>query len=321
MRSLTGTRVLRAVDAVADAVALVAAVFGLLGVVLGAIDASRNGSWLWAGTLARAGLLGDLVVALFAAAVLGRRRWRGAWSVAARGLALSVAALSAYDAAACYGARLASHAPVPLSLVVAVALGWWALRPLPVPHRRRTRALLAAVTAPALLVLQILAVGATDHRRSADAIVVFGAAVRPDGSPSQALADRVLTACALYKGGYAKELVLSGGSDPRAPRSEPAAMRELAIACGVPDEAIVLDESGANTRATVDNAASLAAARGWQSVLMVSHDYHLSRIQVASRRAGLRAFTVPARESYGLPGKPWYLAREVAAWLAYYARG
>jgi len=53
---------------------------------------------------------------------------------------------------------------------------------------------------------------------------------------------------------------------------------------------------------------------------MVSNDYHLSRISLTSRRLNLAAYTVPAEEDYTLTAKPWYVQRELAAWVYYYLR-
>jgi len=51
-------------------------------------------------------------------------------------------------------------------------------------------------------VAQMICFGLTDYRRPADAIVVFGAGISPDGTPSLALCDRVRTGCLLYKQGW-----------------------------------------------------------------------------------------------------------------------
>ena len=83
---------------------------------------------------------------------------------------------------------------------------------------------------------------------------------------------RALTACDLYHRGIVKVLVLSGGRDPKAPLSEPACMALICIDAGVPEDALILDELGVDTRASVRTARALAAAHDWDRVLMVSHD-------------------------------------------------
>ncbi len=68
------------------------------------------------------------------------------------------------------------------------------------------------------------------------------------------------------------------------------------------------------------SAKHLMQERGWRRVLMVSHDYHLARIHMTSRRAGVNAVTVPAHEPQLLLSKPRFIAREVLVWLWYFAR-
>ena len=45
---------------------------------------------------------------------------------------------------------------------------------------------------------------------NADCILVLGAGVRPDGSPSPMLEDRLIQGIALYKMGASKKLLMSG---------------------------------------------------------------------------------------------------------------
>lgn len=176
-------------------------------------------------------------------------------------------------------------------------------------HRRISHPLAVAAAAGLLLLAHLFTFGCTDYRRSADAIVVFGARVYADGTPSEALADRTRTGIELYKSGCADTLVFSGGP------GEPQAMRRMALAAGVPDAAIVLDEAGLDTAATVRN------LRGrFGRVLAVSHYYHNARVKLAARREGLACATVPCRMSRRLAAEPRYVARELLAFAAYYLR-
>jgi vancomycin permeability regulator SanA len=175
---------------------------------------------------------------------------------------------------------------------------------------------------------QMFCFGKTDYRRDADVIVVFGARTYADGTPSQALADRVRTAVELYKQKHAPLLILSGGpGDGKI--SEPQAMRTLALSLGVPDQAILVDEAGLSTEKTVENTAALFHQRNIRHVLAVSHFYHLPRIKMTYRRAlhqitgqkeEITIYTVPAVESAPLTDMPQYIAREIGALWLYYLR-
>ena len=149
---------------------------------------------------------------------------------------------------------------------------------------------------------------------------MFGAAVRPDGSASGALLDRTNTACALYHQGLVDVLVLSGGRNPAVPVSEPVCMARLARAAGVPEEALILDETGRTSAATLTTVDRLARERDWSRILLVSHDYHLARLHLLARPLGARAYTVPARETVPWPSKPAFVLREVAAWGWHFLR-
>lgn len=306
-----------------DAWVRVIAAFGLLNLALGAVHGALDANWLWLG-LAADGDLGPLVVSAFALAVLGWPYWRGRRSaaIAARVVIGAVAVACLVDAVGYFRVlsvgAIRTAFPVPLSLLSGLAMGLWAWRPPPPAEQRVVARLVVHGVAGALWIGGLVgSVAVTDYARPADAIVVFGAAVWPDGRPSDALRDRTRTALALYEKGLASTLVFSGGHGAGAPISEPAAMRRMAIEAGVDPAHIVLDETGANTAATVAAVAAMARARGWGPVLMVSHDYHCARIKLACVRQGLRAYTVPAVEPLPLAGKPYYIARELAA-MAWY---
>jgi len=186
---------------------------------------------------------------------------------------------------------------------------------------RHGPALIVAVVATCIVAFplaQMYFFGHTDYRRRADVIVVFGARAHADGSPSGVLADRVRTGCDLYHRGLAPQLIFSGGPGDGA-ITEPQAMRRLALQLGVPDAAILLDENGVNTDATVRNTIPLFRNAHLHRVLAVSHSYHLARIKMAYLQAGWNIYTVPSREDSGLPGRGRFLIfRELIALGAYY---
>jgi vancomycin permeability regulator SanA len=98
-------------------------------------------------------------------------------------------------------------------------------------------------------------------------------------------------------------------------------MKRVAMACGVPEEDLILDHAGVNTRASVANAAAICSERGFGRVLAVSHFYHLPRIKLEAGRMGLDLYTVPSLQRRPLRALPWFVARETAAWWVYWGRG
>jgi uncharacterized SAM-binding protein YcdF (DUF218 family) len=250
---------------------------------------------------------------------------------------VGLAALALVNAAGFYrlvGAGVLSTAwPVPLSIPLAIYIGLHVvlcLRPRHLAARRgdaeasiRPERPLAVAGAFALtgalasiglgVIFYVHSLGLTDYRRRADAIVVLGARVYADGTPSEALAERVLTAASLYREGLAPRLVVSGGTGESG-HSEARVMRAIAMRAGVPAEAIIVDPDGVSTEATADNFEAIARRHGIRTVLAVSHYHHLPRIKLLFTRRGLPCFTVRADEGETLlRGTPYYVLRETAA--------
>jgi len=69
--------------------------------------------------------------------------------------------------------------------------------------------------------------------------------------------------------------------------NEAVVMRDYLVAAGGPADALLADPEGVDTRATVRHAVEVAQARGWKKVLVVSQFFHLPRIGMACRQAGL----------------------------------
>jgi len=252
-------------------------------------------------------------------------RFRRAATTGAVGL-LAFAALA--NIATFYGhlarGTLEPAVPVPLSLLVLAGL-LVVLRAAARSGSRSPAHLPATLAGAAALflafpLLLMMFFGPTDYRRAADAAVVFGARAYADGSPSRALADRVRTGVVLWREGLVPRLVFSGGPGDGSVH-ETEAMRRLAVSLGVPEEAILLDRDGLCTAATARNLRRIAGVQGFERILAVSHAFHLPRIKMAFRREGLEVCTVPAVQTRPLTRMPYLMAREVAAYWAYWLSG
>ena len=243
-------------------------------------------------------------------------------------LALALACVAAANVITFYfllaTSRIVAGFPVPFSSLVCIGMLLVA-REAWSRHTERQRLIVWRVVAGCLCLFgafplaQMLFFGNTDYRRTADAVVVFGARAYRDGRLSDALEDRVRTACELYRSGLVGRIVMSGGPGDGTIH-ETEAMRRYAIQHGVRVEDIFVDQLGLNTGATVRNTVPLF--RQWQSrrVLVVSHFYHLPRIKLSYQRAGFEVCTVPARQKYFLSQIPYSMAREVAAFWTYYVK-
>ena len=158
----------------------------------------------------------------------------------------------------------------------------------------------------------ILFAGARPAVRPADAILVLGAA-QYNGRPSPVLRARLDHALELYRQGLAPRLVFTGGVGAGDSLSEGEVARRYAEEHGVPPEAILLEREGTTSAESVSAAAALMRARGLESALVVSDPFHMLRLELLARRAGIRPYRAPAQGSPidRVPGQRWrYVLRE-----------
>jgi len=109
------------------------------------------------------------------------------------------------------------------------------------------------------------------------AIVIFGAAVMPDGRPSPSLLRRIgygLKAAAEHPDAP----ILCSGGVGRAGPSEASIMAQVLRGRGVASERVVLDESSLDTLQSVIAAARFARRRGLDGVIVCTDSYHQPRI-------------------------------------------
>ena len=125
------------------------------------------------------------------------------------------------------------------------------------------------------------------------AIVIFGAAVRPDGTPSGALRRRVEAALA-FGARHPDALYVPTGGLGDYPPAEALVMAALLGAEGVAPDRILVEASGTNTVSSVVAVRRLLRAAGHRGrVYAASSAYHLPRCVLLLRLAGLPAHACP----------------------------
>ena len=125
---------------------------------------------------------------------------------------------------------------------------------------------------------------------SADAIVVLGASVFADGTPSGILQDRLDDGIALYFAGVAPKLIMSGDNGTES-YNEVRVMKQYAIAQGVPSEDIFCDHAGFSTYESMYRAKYVF---GCQRIVVATQAYHLYRALWSAKSLGMQATGVPS---------------------------
>ena len=124
----------------------------------------------------------------------------------------------------------------------------------------------------------------------ADAIVVLGASVYADGTPSGILQDRLDDGIALYFAGAAPKIIMSGDNSTVS-YNEVKAMKDYAVAQGVPSEDVFCDHAGFSTYESMYRAKH---GFGAERIVVATQTYHLYRALYAASGLGLEAVGVPS---------------------------
>ena len=137
-----------------------------------------------------------------------------------------------------------------------------------------------------------------------DCILVLGAGVRDDGTPSDMLYDRVSVSTEVYTALGDTPILMSG--DHTGDYNEVGVMKSLATELGVPSEDIFLDHEGYSTYESLYRAKAVFGAK---KIIIITQEYHLHRALYIARELGMEAMGVSADlRPYRLQGR--YNARE-----------
>jgi len=135
--------------------------------------------------------------------------------------------------------------------------------------------------------------GQQDNAQPSDAIIILGAGVRPNDTPTFAQTRRTYQAYMLWRDGFAPHIICTGAVSLRSTISEAEACRRLLLEWGVPHDAIFLEEQSRSTEENAVYAQRLMDANGWRSAIVVSDRYHLLRANWMFSKTGIEAHTSP----------------------------
>lgn len=124
----------------------------------------------------------------------------------------------------------------------------------------------------------------------ADCILVLGAGLRRDNSPSPILRERIDRGIGLYNLGASSKLLMSGDHG-RVGYNEVGVMKALAIEAGIPSQDVFMDHAGFSTYESLYRARDVFCAK---RVIIVSQKYHLYRALYIADQLGLEAYGVGA---------------------------
>lgn len=127
-------------------------------------------------------------------------------------------------------------------------------------------------------------------REEIDCIVVLGAGLQSDGTPSHMLEDRIKVGVNVLNATGAKYILMSGDKSGDY-YDEPSAMRKYAEEMGVESSKILVDNSGFSTFESITR---LKDEFGFDNVVVITQEYHLYRALYIADDCGIDAVGVSA---------------------------
>ena len=144
---------------------------------------------------------------------------------------------------------------------------------------------------------------------NADAVLVLGAYVFPDGTLSDMLRDRVTVGYDLYEQGKVPKIIVSGDHG-RQDYDEVNAMKSFLKSEGVTGQDVFMDHAGFSTYESLYRARDIFQVK---KVIIVTQRYHLLRAIFIARELGLEAYGVSSDlHAYG-HAMDIYAVREMVA--------
>ncbi|MGE5329949.1 MAG: YdcF family protein [Deltaproteobacteria bacterium] len=153
--------------------------------------------------------------------------------------------------------------------------------------------------------------------QKADAIIVMGCAVWRD-VPSPALYERIYKSFELYKNGYAKKIIATGGQGEGENITESAAIKKQLIRLGVEEKDIIEENKSRNTIENLNFARSIMEKNRLEKIIIVTNYFHIYRCSMISSDLKINATFAKAKMPDSIPYLFSSNVREVFSVVKYY---
>jgi uncharacterized SAM-binding protein YcdF (DUF218 family) len=135
-----------------------------------------------------------------------------------------------------------------------------------------------------------------DESRTADSIVVFGAAEYV-GRPSPVFKARLDHAAGLYRQGLAPVVITTGGGGADRRFTEGQVGRDYLKSLGIPDDHLIAETLSADTAESARRVGNIMRTNRMSTCLAVSDGYHIFRIKRMLGREGITVYGSPRPNS------------------------
>jgi len=188
--------------------------------------------------------------------------------------------------------------------------------------RLLTLIIIIALIAPGYAVSKVWRAANNPIVRSADVIVVLGAA-QLDGTPGDALEARLIEAKRIFDLGLAPKIITVGAGAPGDRTTEAASGKAWLRAHGVPAPKVTAIEEGRDTLVSTKAYAALMKKEMVSDVIIVTDPFHCQRAMTMANDQGVVSTCSPVQTGPNSMSNSGYkyLLREAGAYLVYITLG
>lgn len=189
-------------------------------------------------------------------------------------------------------------------------------------RRTLTLIIIVALIAPGYAVSKVWRAANNPIVRSADVIVVLGAA-QLDGRPGDALEARLIEAKRIFDLGLAPSIITVGAGAPGDRTTEAASGKAWLRAHGVPAKKVTAIEEGRDTLVSTKAYVTLMKKRMISDVIIVTDPFHCQRAMTMANDHGVISTCSPVQTGPNTISQSGYkyLLREAGAYLVYISVG
>ena len=166
----------------------------------------------------------------------------------------------------------------------------------------------------ALIISGIMVYASYRIPQDGSTVITLGAMVRPDGTPSSSLRERI-NACYDYLAENKNSVaVLSGGKGDNEPMSEAQCMYDYLVDMGIHKDRLFIEDKSVNTESNMKNSYKLIEENNLnRNVAIATDNYHQLRAKIIARRIGVTESVGAVNSDSPLSVFPTYWVRE---WFA-----
>ena len=142
----------------------------------------------------------------------------------------------------------------------------------------------------------ILIYAHTDMKTKSDTAIVLGAGtINNEASP--VFKERVNHAAELYKTGFVKKIIITGGLGEGSVLADSVVAKNYALTLGIPEADILTEETSTVTSENLQNAKKLMDSNSFKTAIIVSDPLHMARAMLMAKDSGIDAVSSPTPTS------------------------